>query len=281
VAAGGCGRARPRLATRRELSPSPPLRGLYASTDGRSGLRVGAHPRQRECVDGILYEVREIIGRALRDAAGWALPEACAACGQPGGALCPACGAQLTPEPSRLVVGDDLVVWAGLPFEGIPASVLRAVKRDARPRLARRLAPALAAALRALADEGAAAPGRLVVVPVPASGASLRARGFRVVDLVARQAGVRPRRLLAVRRAGADQRGLGRAQRLENVRGGMLAHSVAGRRVVIVDDVVTTGATLLEAARALRAGGALVVGAATIAATPLRHSRADTSETRR
>ena len=116
---------------------------------------------------------------------------------------------------------------------------------------------------------------------VPASGASLRARGFRVVDLVARQAGVRPRRLLAVRRAGADQRGLGRAQRLENVRGGMLAHSVAGRRVVIVDDVVTTGATLLEAARALRAGGALVVGAATIASTPLRHSRADTSETRR
>ena len=232
-------------------------------------------------MDGTLREARQIAGRALRDAAGWALPETCASCGEPGDALCRACDARLTPEPSRIVVGDGLVVWAGLPFEGAAASVLRAVKRDARPRLARRLTPALAAALRAIAEEDAGAPGRLVVVPVPASAASLRVRGFRVVDLVARRAGVRPRRLLTVRRAGADQRGLGRAERLENVRGGMLARSAGGRRVVIVDDVVTTGATLLEAARALRAGGAVVVGAATIAATPLRHSRADTSETRR
>ncbi|MEU9016312.1 phosphoribosyltransferase family protein [Actinomadura sp. NPDC048394] len=71
----------------------------------------------------------------------------------------------------------------------------------------------------------------------------------------------------------ADQAGLGAKARRDNLSGALEAVGrapLAGRRVVLVDDVITTGASLAEAARALRAAGADVVAAATVAATPLR-----------
>ncbi|NVI92385.1 phosphoribosyltransferase family protein, partial [Actinomadura sp. BRA 177] len=69
----------------------------------------------------------------------------------------------------------------------------------------------------------------------------------------------------------ADQAGLTAVQRAANLRGAVEVRAdVAGRRVVLVDDVVTTGASLAEAARALRAAGSDLLGTATIAATPRR-----------
>lgn len=219
----------------------------------------------------IITEAWQLARRAVADCAAIVLPERCAGCLEPGALICAACLRALAPVPARIVIpGDDLEVWAGVPFAGPTASILRAVKRDARPRLARHLAPALASALREVARSTGAVPGSLVAVPIPSSAKSLRSRGFRVVDLVVHSAGVGPHRLLRLQRTAADQRGLGKMERLENLRGGMLADRAEGLRVVIVDDVVTTGATLIEAARALRGGGAVVVGAATIAATPLR-----------
>ena len=75
--------------------------------------------------------------------------------------------------------------------------------------------------------------------------------------------------LLVLARRGADQAHLGREARRANAAGSMRACDAAGRRVLLVDDVVTTGATLSEAARALAAAGATVLGAATLASTPL------------
>jgi predicted amidophosphoribosyltransferase len=72
----------------------------------------------------------------------------------------------------------------------------------------------------------------------------------------------------------ADQAGLGAPDRMANLAGALRVGrpaGVAGRRVVLVDDVVTTGVTLAEAARALRAAGAEVPAAAVIAATARRH----------
>ena len=79
----------------------------------------------------------------------------------------------------------------------------------------------------------------------------------------------------------ATSAGLGAAERASNLAGafgvrGARRRSVAGATIVVVDDLMTTGATLTEAARALRCAGGLVVGAATVAATPRRGSSAHT-----
>ena len=68
-----------------------------------------------------------------------------------------------------------------------------------------------------------------------------------------------------------DQVRLGREDRFANVADGMAVRiPLAGRRVLLVDDVVTTGATLTEAARAVHAADGRVLGAATVASTRLR-----------
>jgi predicted amidophosphoribosyltransferase len=70
-----------------------------------------------------------------------------------------------------------------------------------------------------------------------------------------------------------DQAGLGREARAENLIGALRARPlVRGRDCVIVDDFVTTGATLFEARRALEAAGARVVGAAVVGRVPSRNN---------
>jgi len=207
-----------------------------------------------------------LLRTACADALSLLFPTWCAGCDDPDEALCAACRDELAPRALRRVLPDGLEVRSAAPFAGVPARVLRAFKEDGRTSLARPLGRALAA-VAPVADA--------VVVPVPTSRAAMRRRGYRVAELLAARAGLRPRRLLLPARAAADQRGLQREARADNVAGTMRAVPLPGVRVLIVDDVVTTGATLAEAARALRAAGAVVVGAATVASTPRRVTHGD------
>ncbi|KQP69148.1 phosphoribosyltransferase [Microbacterium sp. Leaf288] len=211
----------------------------------------------------ILVAVRE----ACADALALLLPVSCAGCDEPDVALCERCALALAPDPRRQFIeapGGVVAVWSGLAFEGVAARVLRAIKEEGRTSLADALAPALAAAL---ARAGA---GDAVLVPLPTSRRSYRRRGYRVPDLLVRRVGRRPSRLLRYARRTGDQRGLDRDARARNVAQSLVATGGAGLRVVVVDDVVTTGASLSEAVRALRAGGAEVMAAVTVAATPRR-----------
>jgi predicted amidophosphoribosyltransferase len=209
---------------------------------------------------------------------GWAvlMPTECSGCGAPDRALCAVCSAALRAAPTS-ATRDDLTVWSALRYTDVVGRVLVAYKdggrTDAAPALGTALGAAVAAALHA---DGAGRTG-IDLVTVPSSRAAWRARGVHPVELLLRRCGLRSVPLLRPRRrvAVADQVGLGREERLRNRAGTLVAaRALTGRRILLVDDIVTTGATLFEARRALREAGAEVLAAATVAET--RRHRPDT-----
>lgn len=200
------------------------------------------------------------------------LPASCVACDRPGAELCGACSAELlgpvvgahspSPRPPGLPV-----LAVARAYDGAAKAALLAHKERARLRLVRPLGAALGAALQSLELSVTT-----LVVPVPSSRAAVRARGFdharRLARAGARAAGLRSDALLVPVRAVADQSGLTTAGRAANLAGALRARrDLRGLDVVVVDDVVTTGATLVEASRALAAAGARVRGAACVAGT--------------
>lgn len=141
----------------------------------------------------------------------------------------------------------------------------------------------LAAPLAALLTRAAGVAEALAqadwVLPMPLAPERLAERGYNPALLLSRCL-VEPSRcradLLLRTRHTAPQRGLTRAQRLRNVRGAFAladaqAQAVRERRVVLLDDVMTTGATLYEAAHALRRAGARHITAVALARTPEPH----------
>lgn len=126
-------------------------------------------------------------------------------------------------------------------------------------------------------------PGVDLVTWAPTTPARARARGFDQAEVLARalarELGV-PARATLRRRPGAPQTGRAARARFAGarfvLRRGRGARALPGASVVLVDDIVTTGATFAHAAVALRAGGAAVVHARAVAATPPRGSAAAT-----
>ena len=222
-------------------------------------------------------------GFTTRDAAADLLLGArCPVCGRPGARLCAGCRAALEPRPVATVLGGLPVVAAGDYARERRAAVVAFKERGAHG-LAGPLGEQVAAALAVLLPD----PGPWALVPVPSAPAAVRTRVADVTALLARAASrvlrgrgadVRVVRALRQARRVADQSGLGVDARAANLRGSLRARPApratasAGERArcLIVDDVVTSGATIVESERALTASGWIVAGAAVVAATPLR-----------
>ncbi len=232
------------------------------------------------------------------------VPAECAGCGRSRTTLCARCERALhggsprlvrpVPEPPGLPA-----VHAAAPYADEVRAVLLAHKERGALGLAAPLGRALAGAVRAGRWQSAPAAGRSprgldgcwLLVPVPSARRAVRARGHDAACRIAyaaagvlRRSGAPVRVLAALRqrRGVADQSRLGPRQRRANLAGALEVTAGAerllrgARRIVLVDDLMTTGASLAEAARAVRTAGVEgTITAAVIAAAPGSFGKAE------
>jgi predicted amidophosphoribosyltransferase len=191
------------------------------------------------------------------------LPSTCAGCRKVGRAICADCLDELRPNPRRVVRG--ISGWSVIDYGPIATNTINAFKEHGRT--------ALLGDFCKLLDEIEISDG-VVLVGLPSAQNTTRKRGFVPAELLAER--LARRRLLGSAHALVfnrkidDQAKLSKLEREANLVGAMLAKPVTGA-VVLIDDVVTTGASLNEAARAMAAAGNQVVGFVTIAETILRN----------
>ena len=245
----------------------------------RSVLPARLAPRTWGTLAGLA--ITRAVGSVSRDVFEFILPQRCPGCGEPASAetlLCARCTARLPrldgalcarclrddqpPDACRRHPGH--AVHAAFVYDERVALLVHALKFAARPRLARACAPAMAAAL----PHPLCRPD--LVTAVPLHPVRLRERGYdqaaclgeALADVIG--APYVPEVLIRTR-ATAAQSALKGRERRRNVAGAFRVARpgwVSGRQVLLVDDVLTTGATLDEALAALRAAGARTSGAA-------------------
>ncbi|MBE6469717.1 MAG: ComF family protein [Coriobacteriaceae bacterium] len=226
-------------------------------------------------------------GAALRHHALEALsPTRCAGCERPGALICDACLRALTlidpldscvrcgaPFGSMLCTecrgegGPCDRVLAGCVFEGPAPRIVRAYKDAGERRLDALIAQLMLDTAEHAEAEAAERYGGILeadaIVFVPATAEAFRRRGFDHMEEIARElsslSGI-PLVDALVKHGRGDQRALGRSGRLEASKGRYeVVAPITGMRILLVDDVITTGATLGAAGGALRGAGASAV----------------------
>lgn len=216
--------------------------------------------------------------RGLRVAVDATLPARCVHCGQPahGGAwspfLCSRCVGHLRYCSGAVELSDGRRAYASFRFEGPARSLLHALKYHGVTATAGPLGKQLASLIDGHGVE--------LVVPIPLHWRRRWVRGHNQARTLARQAARSlPTAMLCdalVRvRATAPQVGLGRARRRANLAGAFALRTrsrrrIAGRRIALIDDVLTTGRTMIEASAVLSAHGARQVTLVAVAAAPTR-----------
>ena len=215
------------------------------------------------------------------------LPSTCSLCGKPPSMLCEGCLGSLNLTCHR-VERFGMLGFAATEFDAQVSKLVSAFKEHSRRALASKFAAAIAgpAFNDYLHELGFAGQGQaLLLVGAPSSPKSLRKRGYLPAHELARalehrlkatlgySTDVRALEGLRLVRAARDQAGLPAHERSSNLSQSMVANeTLKGQRVLLVDDIVTTGSTMVEAQRALAETGAVVVGFVVFSETLLKSS---------
>lgn len=202
------------------------------------------------------------------------LPQNCAGCASPDGPCCTACARQFD---GQALFTHGSGVYALTRYEGAARRVLLAYKERGRRDLARPLGLALAGALPRLPRARPDGEGVWWLVPAPSRRSASRMRGGPHMSRLARHcaevlasrgAAVAVAPALELTAGARDAVGLSRAQRAANLAGRVRLRRAGlpppGTPVVLLDDVVTTGATVAACTRVLREAGVAVTAALTL-----------------
>lgn len=202
------------------------------------------------------------------------LPRECAGCRVPGTVLCGACRYHLRSAPHRIVRPRDLglPVFAMGPYSDIRRNIIIAMKARGNREVRELMGAVFAAGLEHLQAQGQL-PINFDLVPAPTRAQSARLRGGDPVTAMARAAakrltGVEVARYVETGRAISDQSDLSAGGRWLNMDNAVQLRTgivIAHRDIVLIDDVVTTGATMAATARKLQVEGVKVWGGIVLA----------------
>jgi ComF family protein len=191
----------------------------------------------------------------------------CSICGQLGVEFCISCVEKVKPFRARDLVEIDLCFCAGEYSDWLRDSIICYKNGEAKY-------TALLSHLLRNALESSIKSKNLTLIPIPSSPQKVRERGFDAMAnlctnvIKGSESATMDASNLFLRRAVLDQVGLTAMQRQENLSGAFGVRRVVNGTVVIVDDVITTGATLNSAAKVLKHAGAQRVLALALCGTP-------------
>jgi predicted amidophosphoribosyltransferase len=217
--------------------------------------------------------------RAIGSLSELIFPVRCLGCSVLGIEICAACRASWSRHIYRsqgVVEGRHFPIYSAVRYSAVASKVILKSKEDALTVADNLIIASLGHALTYFQNEI----GSGFLVPIPSRVSASRKRGRKYINKMIEGLGITPLDVLAHNRAVRDQSTLRAAARIKNLEGALVvnfdAYPVTNRNapgisVIIVDDLVTTGATLSEAARALRTGGFHVLGSVTAClAKPVR-----------
>ncbi len=220
-----------------------------------------------------------LVGRA---GLAWLFPPNCPFCGQPDCSLCPHCEKELRSAQWQ-PISRQLPHLAGLIASGRHHGFLREAIRALKYGCERVVAAPLGERLWQLLQQRGEPAGFDAIIPVPLHETRLLERGFNQAEWLASRLSERsgiPLQNDGLRRARETQSqvGLDEQQRKRNVAEAFQASDgLAGRRILLVDDVCTSGATLVACAQVLRRTGAAAVSAITVSTSLPQEMRSETN----